>query len=190
MTDTTPRLHTSEPGTARRVLFARCWGLGGALWLVAGLLHGEDGWRYDAASVLWLAADVAIAAGLLGLLQLRPHGASRVGAVALFVALAARAAFVGGEVLTLAQGHDDNALIPIASMLTALAMVVYGVVVVRRHLVDGPGRWAPLAVGLFPFLVMFPALGATGGEPSYVLIGLWGIPMALVATTVRARQAR
>jgi hypothetical protein len=39
--------------------------------------------------------------------------------------------------------------------------------------------WAFLAMGLYPFLVMFPVVAATG-EPSMLLIGLWGVPAAVI----------
>lgn len=188
MTDTSFETASSTSGTARRPQLARCWLVGGALWLAAGLVFDSEGWRFDLGSVLWLVADLAIALGIVGLMQARPHGASRVGSIALVVALVARVAFAGGEITSLIQGTDESPLIPIGSMLTALSMVAYGVVVVRRNVAVGAGRWAPLTVGLYPFVAMFPVLAATG-EPSYLLIGLWGIPMAGVAATLQPKPA-
>lgn len=155
------------------------WLAGGVLWLAAGLLHDGTGWRFDAASWLWLVADVCLAAGLVALFALRPHGTSRLGAAALAAAVVARGAFAGGEVLSLLDGHDDNPLIPLGALLTAVGMTAYGVVVLARGVLAGPARWCFLAVGLFPFVAMFPVVAVTG-EPATVLIALWGVPMALV----------
>lgn len=160
-------------------LAAMAWLLGGTVWLAAAFVYQDSGWRFGAASLLWLGADAFIAAGMLALFVLRPHGASRVGAIALGAALVGRAAFVAGEVASLAQGHDDNPFLPIGALLTALAMTTYGVVVLRRGEVRGAGRWAFLAVGLYPLVAMFPVVAITG-EPSFVLIALWGAPIAFV----------
>jgi len=162
-------------------LAVMAWLAGGALWLAAGLVHDSTGWRFDTSSVLWLTADAFIALGLVALFTLRPHGSSRIGAVALGVALVARGAFAGGEIASLVQGHDDNPLIPLGALLTAVAMTAYGVVVPRRSEIRDNRRWAFLAMGLYPFVAMFPVVALTG-EPATVLIALWGAPMALVGT--------
>lgn len=161
---------------------ASAWIAGGACWLAAGLLHANEGWRFDAAALTWLTADALVAIALGRWLRHGPHGTSVVGRAALWAALVARVMFAIGEVVSIADGHDDNPWIPAAALLSAAALLAYGVVVARRLTVGGLGRWAPLAAGLYPFAVMFPVLAATG-EPSSVLIGLWGIPMALLATT-------
>lgn len=177
MTDTIIPTSLHDPRLARRTAVA--WCSGGALWLVAGLLHGESGWRFDTSSVVWLAADVLIAIGIVGLLGLRPHGTSRTGAVALCVALAARFVLATGEIATLIQGTDDNPFIPIGALLTALSLTVLGVIVLRRGRVGGARRWAFLAMGLYPFVAMFPFV-AVSGEPNFVLIALWGLPAVAI----------
>lgn len=161
------------------------WLGGGIVWLVAGLVHDDHGWRFDISSLLWLVADALVAAALIALFALRPHGSSRVAVIALVAALVARAAFVAGEIASLAQGHDDNPFIPVGALLTALAMTTYGAVVLRHGDGTGGGRWALLAVGLYPFVAMFPVLAITG-EPSSVLIALWGVPTAYVGLAPRA----
>lgn len=177
MTDTIIPTSLDDQRLARRTSVA--WGSGGALWLVAGLLHGGTGWRFETSSMIWLAADVLIAIGIVGLLGLRPHGSSRTGAVALGVALAARFVLAAGEVATLVQGHDDNPFIPLGALLTALSLTVYGVVVLRRGRAGGAARWAYLVMGLYPFVAMFPFV-AVSGEPNFVFIALWGLPAVAI----------
>lgn len=189
MTDTialiTPR--RTRMGAAR--LAGSAWVAGGALWLAAGLVHDEAGSRFAAASTLWLAADVLIAAAIAALLVLRPHGASRAGAVALALALAARLSFGAGEIVSIVQGHDDNLLLPVGALLTALALTGYGAVLMRRRETPARVTWAFLAMGLYPFLVMFPVVAATG-EPSMLLIGLWGVPAAIIGIALTPHRPR
>ena len=169
-----------------RILAASAWLGAGALWLAAGLLHDDHGRRFTTASILWIVADILVVVGLVLLLVLRPHGTSRIGTAAIAVAIAGRFAFVAGEVVTLAEGNDETPLIPLAALLTVLSMTAYGVVLLRRK--AGRGSWSYLAVGLFPVVAMFPVVAITG-EPSYPLIAMWGIPMALVGVSL-ARLTR
>lgn len=169
--------HDFRPG--RRIVIGSAWLAGAAFWLVAGLVHTDDGWRYDTAAGLWIAADLLILVGLIGLHQLRPHGDSTLGLVALLAAIAARLAFVGGEVTSVIQGHDDNALIPVGATLTAASLTTYGVVVARRRRWIGPHRFAVLVMGAYPVVAMIPLAAATGEPPTY-MIAAWGIPAALV----------
>jgi hypothetical protein len=155
------------------------WLAGAAFWFAAGLVHADDGRRYDTAAGLWIVADLLILVGLVGLLRLRPHGASRIGVLALLGAVAARLAFAGGQVTSIVQGNDDNVLLPIGVMLTVASLAVYGVVVVRQRRWTGPSRFAVLVMAAYPFVAMMPIAAATG-EPPTQSIGVWGIPTALV----------
>jgi len=177
MTDT-----TTSPSTLTATAAARtgtAWIAGGAAWLVAGLLHADSGWRFDTAALVWLVADLFIAAGIVGLFILRPHGHSGIATAALVLALIARAAFTGGEIASIIEGSDEGPLIPLGALLTAVAMTAYGTIVLRRHNIEGPGRWSFLVMGIYPFVAMVPVLAITG-EPSYVLIAGWGFPAMFV----------
>ncbi len=77
---------------------------GGLAWTTAGLLHADDGWRFDIAAVVWFAADVALLVGLLGLFVLRPHGNSRLGSAALVLACIARVTFAAANSSPLSMG--------------------------------------------------------------------------------------
>jgi hypothetical protein len=172
---------TARPGIGSRgrVVIGSAWLAGGALWLAAGLVHADDGWRYDTAAGLWIAADLLILAGLIGLRRLRPHGDSTVGAVALLAAIVARLAFAGAEVTSIVQGNDDNLLLPIGAMLTAASLVTYGVVVARQRRWTGPSRYTAFAMGAYPVVAMIPVAAATG-EPPTLMVAIWGVPAALV----------
>jgi len=181
---------TTAAGTGAAWIGA-AWIAGGAAWLIAGLLFADNGWRFDAAALVWFGADVLIAAGIVGLFVLRPHGRSGIGTAALVVAFAARVAFAVGEITSIIDGNDEGPLIPLGALLTAVAMTAYGIVALRRNRLGGPHRWSFLVMGIYPFIAMFPVLAITG-EPSYVLIAGWGLPAAFIgiATLSRITQGR
>jgi hypothetical protein len=185
MTQITPDVPPIDQARSRRT--GTAWLAGGTLWLAAGLLHADGGWRFDTAAIVWIAADVLRAVGLLGLFVLRPHGSSRAGTAALALALAGRVAFAAGEIFSILDGNDEGPLIPLAAMVTAVSMTVYGTVVLRRDRVTGPGGWSFLVMGLYPFVAMFPVFAITG-EPSAVLIAGWGVPAALVGVATLPRS--
>ncbi len=151
----------------------------GALWIAAGLLYAESGWRFRASSAVWLATDVVLAAGLVGLMVLRPHGPSRGAAVALIAALAARVLFAAAEVSGLVTGTENDVLLPMAALLTALSSVAYGAF---ARLADRRLRVASTVMGLYFFAVMLPF--AITGEPNSLAIGGWGIPAALIGLAI------
>jgi hypothetical protein len=181
MAQITNPITPASTALARRISTA--WIVGGLAWTVAGLLHADTGWRFDAAAGLWLVADLLLFCGLLGLFTLRPHGTSRVGTAALVVALVGRAAFAAGEIVSVIEGNDEGPLIPLGAVLSAVALTAYGVTVLRRT-GPGDGRWSYLVMGLYPFVAMFPALAITG-EPSALLIAGWGVPAVLVGAATR-----
>lgn len=61
------------------------------------------------------------------------------------------------------------------SMLLAVASVVGGVVILRRHLLPGVGRWSVLLSGLFMILVVTPALVAGRDDPAYLALTGWSL---------------
>lgn len=77
-------------------------------------------------------------------------------------------------------------LLPAGAVLAAVGMLVAGVVVLRRRRWSGWARFAPLAVGVYPFVAMFSAIAVTGA-PSGGAIAGWGA--AWVAFGLAARRA-
>ncbi|MDQ6726694.1 MAG: hypothetical protein M3066_11100 [Actinomycetota bacterium] len=149
---------------------------GGLLWLVTGALGaGLHGWQFNFAEALWIGADLLLLGGLIGLRSLRAHGRSRLGNVGMTVAIVGRVAFIAAELVSLAYRSDENALLPIAALLSAAGMLCYGVAVLRAGVWHGPSRFGPLAMGLYPFLVMFPSVAANNGNPSLPAIAVWGL---------------
>jgi len=161
---------------------AGLWLAGGVTWLVAGAVDGGS------VEAIWIVADLLLLAGLLALGRLRPFGARRLGRAGLTVAVVGRLVFVAAELVSIAQETDENALLPVGALLSALGMVALGVAVARSGVWQGPGRFAPLAMGLYPFAVMFPLVAASGGEPSVPAIAGWGLAAALLGAAVWAQH--
>ena len=160
----------------------RAWLFGGALWLVAGLVnHGST-------EAIWLAADALIAVGIIGLARADLHSGSRPGAVGLALAGLGRAAFVAAELMAAFTGNDENAVLPVGALLTAIGLTLYGVAVLRAGRLVRPAAFAPLFAGIYPFAVMFPVVAATG-EPSALAIAFWGVPIGLIGPAVVHRAS-
>lgn len=167
-------------GSPNRKSIAGVWIAGGALWVSAGLVYAESGWRFRAGSVTWLAADLLVIAGLLGLLRLQPHGSSRGATTALVTALAARVLFATAEVSGLVAGTENETLLPIAGLLTAVSSIAYGTLARGS---DRRLRTASVVMGLYFVVVMVP-FPAIAGETNSLAIAGWGIPAVLIGLTV------
>jgi hypothetical protein len=179
-----------NPDLGRRTSAA--WVAGGTLWLGGAIVDHDSGWRFFTAETLWVAADLVLLIGLLGLWRLRPHGNSRTAGVAFGVAAVARLTFVSAELTLLVAADNNNAvgtaLLPVAAALTAVSMLVVGVSVARRGVWHGASRFGPLTMGVYPFVGMFPVVVATGA-PNLVSIGCWGLAAIVVGLAVRSATA-
>ncbi len=169
---------------------AAAWMAGGALWLAAGVGgSGHHGWRFDVFEALWITADLLLLAGLLGLRRLRPYRTSRAGDIGTGIAIVGRVVFVAAETVSLVQQTDENVLLPLGALLSALGMLALGVAIARGGVWQGLPRFGPLVMGLYPFVVMFPLLAASGGNPPVAAITGWGLAAVVVGAAVRAHVA-
>ena len=80
--------------------------------------------------------------------------------------------------LLLLFSQDVRVLMPLGAVLTGIGMVIVGFQTLISDVWCDWKKFTPLIVGLYPFLVMFPALFITG-QPNVYLIMLWGIPWLL-----------
>ncbi len=174
----------AERAVARRRP-ADAWIAGGVLWAIAGLLYAAGGWRFRTSSATFLAADLLLAAGIIGLIGRRPHGSSRPATAALVVALVARVLFAIAELSGLISGTDNTLLLPIAGLLTGVSTIAYGTL---ARLADQGLRAASIAMGMYFFVVMMPFAIATG-EPPALALAAWGIPAALIGFAVTPRAS-
>jgi hypothetical protein len=166
--------------------------LGGAAWVVAALAGqdaGEATARFYLSEVVWLLAQCALLAGTVALWRSRPHGGARTGGAGFGVATAGWAAFVVAEVVALASGKTQDGLLPVAALITAAGMVVAGVAVLRARRWGGWHRLAPVAVGVYPFVAMFPFAASAGDGPPLATLALWGASFVALGAAAGAEAS-
>jgi hypothetical protein len=91
---------------------------------------------------------------------------------------------VGGRTARAIEGDAAVALLPAGALLGAAGMVVTGIAVVRARRWTGWRRYAPLIVGLYPFVAMFGFVIVTGGPNLFAVVG-WSLPWILVGVAAR-----
>ena len=173
--------------TSRDRVLAAVWGVAGAAWVTNGLLGldaGDGTGGFYATEVVWLAVHVLLLVGLVGLQRARVVGESRWGRRGLQLAIAGRVVFLLAEAASIAVGHDELAVFPVAAVSTGIGMLVAGVAVVRARQWQGWRRLAPVAMGAYPFIFMFPILAVTGERPN-LAVSLWGLTYAGIAAALR-----
>lgn len=75
--------------------------------------------------------------------------------------------------------------VPVGLLLTAIGMVVIGIALLREKLVGTRTGAAFLAVGLYPFLCMFPIVAITGA-PNYSVNYFWGFLWMVLGFSLRS----
>ena len=172
------------------------WLVGGAAWIATGLLglSAADGTGgFYATETAWLVVHLLILLGLVGLVRSDAVGDLGWGAKGFLVAIGGRVIFWAAEVAAIVVGRDELFVFPPAVILTGVGMTVGGFAVVRAGRWKGPLRFAPLAMGVYPFLAIFPVFAATGERPPDMVVAGWGVTMlaiGLAMATTYGRSAR
>ncbi|MEP6625597.1 MAG: hypothetical protein ABJC79_14215 [Acidimicrobiia bacterium] len=170
-------------------LYAGAWGLAGLGWVTNGLLgldaaDGTTGFYVTEAA--WLPVHALVLVGLLGLRRAGVVGESAWGRAGLNLAIAGRVVFLVGEAVAIGLGHDESILFPVAAVSTGIGMLLAGVAVVRAQRWQGWRRLAPLAMGAYPFIFMFPILAVTGARPNLAM-SLWGLTFIAIGAALAVR---
>lgn len=168
------------------------WLIGGIAWAVTGLagLSATDATGgFYATEVSWLIVHAFVLVGILGLLQSGSTGDLRWGRVGLQLAAIARVLFFCFEVAAIVKGTDELAFFPIAVIGTGVGMLAGGVAIIRAGRWTGWGRFAPAAVGAYPFLIIVPVFAATGHRPADALVAGWGLAILAVGVALATRSA-
>lgn len=208
MHTTAIRSDLTDPTTARR---AASIGLGGTLVTVAGGVFAQimtgssavspDRWSYPFSarahvllSGVWVLSHVLVLVGLRGLRRSGIATTRRPGLVGIDLAIAGTALLALGEIASMwIAGADEDAASAIAvgslfglgTLLTAIGMVIYGVVVLRDRRWAVPGRWAALAFGL----VNVVQLGLAPTDLFFVGIIAYGVTGSLFMLAFRREVA-
>jgi hypothetical protein len=168
---------------------AAAWALAGVAWVTNGLLGlgAVDGTRgFYATEAAWLPVHALVLVGLVALRRARVTGESPSGRVGLRLAIAGRVVFLAAELAAIAVGHDEVALFPVAAVSTGIGMLLAGVAVARARRWQGWRRLAPIAMGAYPFIFMFPILAITGERPN-LAVSLWGLTFIGIAAAFALR---
>ncbi|MEP7046737.1 MAG: hypothetical protein ABI949_08665 [Ilumatobacteraceae bacterium] len=171
--------------------YAAVWGIAGLGWLANGLLgldavNGTSG--FYATEVAWLPVHALVLVGLLGLRRTPAIVESALGRAGIHIAIGGRVVFLAAEITAIAVGYDELALLPVAAVSTGLGMLIAGAAVVRARRWQGWARWAPVAMGAYPFIFMFPILAITGKRPN-LAVSLWGLTYIGIAAALAAQMS-
>lgn len=169
------------------------WMVGGAAWIATGLvgLSATDGTGgFYAAETAWVVVHLLILVGLVGLVRSDAVGDLGWGAKGFLVAIGGRVIFSAAEFAAIVVGHDELPVFPPAVILTGVGMTVGGFAVVRAGRWKGPLRFAPLAMGVYPFLAIFPVFAATGERPPDMVVAGWGVTMLATGLAMARNYGR
>lgn len=155
-----------------------------------------------AISAVLLVAHLLTAIGFVGLARLPDAGRtvtwSMLAAALGFVVVAVCegiSATLWGTAMASAAATNLESGYGAGSMLLAVASVIGGAVIIRRHLLPGVGRWSVLLSGLFMIFVVTPALLMGRADPAYLALAAWSlffvwIGIALAAATGSTARGR
>jgi hypothetical protein len=141
---------------------------------------------YAAAQVFFAAQHLGLVAGLVGLTGLAWSRSSRTTRSGLVLTTAGLVGLTASELFAItaadalvdtarANAVDNSYGIPMTAM--GVGMVLAGSGLARRPVLTGAGRWGLLAMGVYLFVVMFPAVFGpmVAGR---IAIGIWMLMFA------------
>ncbi len=158
--------------------------LGGIAVAVLGVGAAID---LDFLGAAWFAtAGVAVLLLVPGLLRLRTSAAAEplargaLAVSAVFMTLFGLSHFYG-------MFNEDVAvlLFSVFMLLESIALIVAGVVIVRRTNRRSWSSWLPLVCGAWPVLTV-PAAAALGDVPHFIAIAVWGLTWIALGPALRA----
>lgn len=176
----------------KRFLIPGVWFAAAVAW-IANAMTGLDAPDRTAAFYLMIAMFIPIhgliLVGLIGLWRADVVGRAWWARAGLGAAIGARVLYILAEFVCLAVGYDDEVvLLPVAAMLTAIGLVVAGIGAIRAARWEGWRRFAPITMGIYPFVFMFPILALTHARPN-LFVSMWALTYVLIgAASLRPRM--
>ncbi len=166
-----PDTRFSYPLTATAFVAIQLWFVVQHLGLMAGIQGlWMTGWTGRGGTAR---AGIALTQGGLGLLTIAE----------LYAVRAAESAYPGPHTDTL------DALYGVSCTAAGVGLVLLGVATLRAGRAPAAGRWLPLALGVWVFVPMFPALMA-GHVPARLAITGWMLLFAALGLVLARRPAR
>ena len=147
----------------------------------------EDMWSYPqtpeafTGTQVWLAVQhLGLLAGLFALWWSGAAGSTRLGRIGHTGAVAGVVGWIITEVAAITARHDANdttlaGLLVVSyglfSLFIGVGLILEGIAVLRARVWDGWRRWLPLALGIWVFVPLMPAMGLQGESAEAALAG-------------------
>ena len=128
---------------------------------------------------LWTIGQVGILWTLYQLYRFEIYNGTRMRVLGVSIAAMGAISYITNYILGYWLSMNTRILLPMGALFTGIGMTVTGIQVIAAKRSMGMNRFAPLIVGLYPFLVMFPLLIITG-HPSLTAIMAWGVPWMML----------
>ncbi len=147
---------------------------------------------FTAIQIWFVVQHLGLIAGLLGLMATGAAGTGRTGRWGMALALAGMVLLTAMELLSLAAAESSapstridllGAGYGVASTLAGVGLVMAGVAVLRAGIWQGWARWIPLALGVYVFVPMFPALAGPFVAARLAITG-WMLLFALLGVAL------
>jgi hypothetical protein len=151
-----------------------------------------DATSYAAAQSWFAVQHLGLLAGLYGLARLAWSPSSRLTRTGLALSLVGMVGLTVCELFAISAAHalvgtsranavDNSYGVPMVAI--GLGLVVAGVGLARRPVLAGAGRWLPLIMGGYVFVVMFPAVFGplVAGR---IAIGVWMLMFAALGVSL------
>lgn len=181
----TPSSATAPPSVQVPALLCVALSAGQVLLALVSSAVPSLGLGLGAEPMLWFAVLLAVLhvqqlAGLLALARSGFVGSGAVGRAGLGLAAIGGLLFMSGELVYLADAGTSETVFGLASITSALGLVLAGVAVLRVRRWSGPARFLPVGLGAYIVVVLTPLLMATplgllgiaGWASLWLLLGL------------------
>lgn len=164
---------------------------------VAAAVYGtfDAAYALGAAPVVWFSVVLAVLhlgqiAAAIALWRTGLAGTGALARAGLGLWLLGGLAYVVGELLYLTANPLTDAVFGVASLASGVGPILAGIAVLRVGRWTGPGRFLPLAIGVYVFVVLTPVLFATSA--GLLAVAGWNVLWLLLglALYARARVAR
>lgn len=136
---------------------------------------------------LWTIGQVGILYTLYQLYRLKIYDGRKIKLIGVSIAAIGAMCYIFNYVFGYGLSMNTRILLPLGALLTGIGMTVTGIQVLAGKRWVGMYKFAPLLVGLYPFLVMFPLLIITG-HPSLTAIMAWGIPWMILGFAMASEK--
>ena len=164
---------------------AICYFIELALWLK----YGDQPNINALLGALWFVGQLGILVILSTLAQQHVTGNSKTRLIGIYIAGLGAIFYSLNYVLGYWLNFNTRILLPAGALFSGIGMLVVGIQTLRNSAWVGWKKFAPLLVGLHPFLVMLPVLLITG-HPSIPAIMLWGVAWLVLAVALSSNPSK